>query len=134
MNKLQVSADKTAVVLSIACALHCLVLPLALVLMPSIATLSLADESFHQMLLLFVVPVSVLAMTLGCRKHRSRLVATSGLLGLGLLLSAVLLGHDLLGELGEKALTVLGAACLVFGHIQNYKRCKKSECQQDGCH
>ena len=65
MNKLQVSADKTAVVLSIACALHCLVLPLALVLMPSIATLSLADESFHQMLLLFVVPaVSYTHLTL----------------------------------------------------------------------
>lgn len=125
MNNLQVTADKAAMALSIACALHCLLLPVALIALPAIASLPLADESFHQMLLMGVLPVSLLAVLLGCRQHRSAGVAGTCLLGLGLLLVAALLGHDLFGERGEKILTVLGSVVVVCGHIQNYRRCQQ---------
>ena len=133
MKNVQATADKAAVVLSLACAMHCLVLPVALVVLPSLATLPLTDESFHQLLLMGVIPISLLAMAMGCRRHRSGLVASTCLIGLALLLFAALFGHDLLGEAGEKLFTLLGSACLVFGHIQNYKRCQKTECKEDGC-
>ena len=97
MKNLQATADKAAVVLSLACAMHCLILPVALVVLPSLAILPLADESFHQLLLMGVIPISLLAMLMGCRRHRSGLVATAGLIGLGLLLLAAFFGHDLLG-------------------------------------
>ena len=125
MNNLQVTADKAAVVLSIACAVHCLLLPVALIVLPAIATLPLGDESFHQMLLMGVIPVSVVAVLLGCRQHRSGWVASTCLAGLGILLFAGIFGHDLVGESGEKILTVLGAAVVIFGHIQNYRRCQQ---------
>ena len=134
MKNVQASADKAAVILSLACAMHCLLLPVALVMLPALAILPLADESFHQLLLLGVIPVSLLAMVMGCRRHRSGLVASAGLMGLGLLLFAALFGHDLLGEAGEKLFTLLGSASLVFGHIQNYKRCQSNDCEQDSCH
>ena len=125
MNNVQVTADKAAVVLSIACAVHCLLLPVALIVLPAIATLPLGDESFHQMLLMGVIPVSMMAMLLGCRQHRNAWVAGTCLLGLGILLFAALFGHDLAGEAGEKILTVLGSAVVVFGHVQNYRRCQQ---------
>ena len=48
--------DGAAIGLSALCAIHCLMLPVALTLLPVIATLPLGDESFHKALLFLVIP------------------------------------------------------------------------------
>lgn len=116
-----------AISLSILCVLHCLAIPLLVALLPSIAVIPLAQESFHFWMVVAVIPISIYALTLGCKKHKTLSVVMIGLLGLGLLMGAVLWGENLLGEQGEKLLTVLGAALVAISHYQNYSRCKKIE-------
>ena len=115
--------DKSAIGLSVVCAVHCVALPIALFMLPSLAGLWFVDESFHVMLIFMVLPISIAAVYLGCKQHRSFRAFAFAFLGLVLLILAVVLGHDLLGELGEKALTVVGAALLTVGHIKNFRSC-----------
>ncbi|MBV1913778.1 MAG: MerC domain-containing protein [Pseudomonadales bacterium] len=124
MNKLQSLSDKSAIGLSLLCTMHCLAMPLALVLLPSIAGLPLADETFHYWMLITVLPISAYALTMGCKKHQHYRLLLIGGVGLGTLVFAAYAGHDLLGETGEKTLTVLGAVILSLGHLWNYRLCQ----------
>ncbi|NRA53717.1 MAG: MerC domain-containing protein [Gammaproteobacteria bacterium] len=127
MNNTQRISDKAAISLSLLCTVHCLALPLIAVFLPSIAVLPLADEAFHLWLLVAVVPVSAYALTLGCKKHQRYRVVATGVIGLSTLVAAALFGHDMLGETGEKALTVVGTIIIAFGHIWNYRLCKSKD-------
>ena len=128
MHNWQVVSDKAAIGLSAACAIHCLLVPVALVLMPSVASLALADESFHVAILVAVIPASVVALTLGCRRHQRYRVTVMGGAGLVVLVVAALVGHDLFGEWGEKGLTLLGAFIVAVSHVSNYRLCQSHHC------
>ena len=121
VNTLQFFADKTAIGLSALCSLHCLALPVLAAFLPSILALGLDDESFHLWMVLGVIPISALALTLGCRAHRNFVVLAIGLAGLVVLCMPLVLGHELLGEWGERSLTLLGAALISIRHIRNFK-------------
>ena len=120
--------DKSSVGLSTVCAVHCLLMPVAVVMLPSLAALPFADEHFHILLVFFVLPLSIVALTMGCRKHRSWRVMAVGLSGLVLLVGAALVGHDLFGELMEKTATVVGAGLVALSHVMNYKKCRALDC------
>ena len=64
------TADKAAIGLSLLCALHCLALPLFLSLFPALVAIGFEDERFHLLMLVSVVPMSLFALTLGCRQHQ----------------------------------------------------------------
>ncbi len=116
--------DKSAITLSMLCMAHCLLLPVALSLLPALSALPLADEHFHQMLAVAVLPISALALLFGCWKHRTWSVVLICALGLVILAGTALFGHDLLGEIGEKAATVIGAAVIAYGHVRNMQLCR----------
>lgn len=119
--------DRSAIVLSMICAVHCLTVPLAVVMMPT-STYWFADDHFHFLLLYLVLPTSTLAIGLGCRRHRTFKVIAWGSAGLGFLVLGALLGHDRLGELGEKGMTLLGAGLVVLAHVHNFRLCRQSQC------
>ena len=127
MKNLQAISDKTAIGLSLLCTLHCLALPLAIVLLPSMAALPLNDEAFHLWMVLAVIPISLYALTLGCKKHKRYRLLWLGSIGVSILAAAAFLGHDLLGEFWEKAFTVLGAGIIALGHFWNYRLCQAQE-------
>ena len=112
----------------ILCVIHCLATPVLLVLLPSLAVLPIADESFHLLLVFLVIPTSVTALFLGCRLHRRWSVLSWGLSGVGVLVLAALVGHDLLGETGEKLMTVVGALMVATSHGLNYRLCRSRDC------
>ena len=56
-----------------------------------------------------------LSLLVGCRRHKSAMVIYFGLSGVGILILSALLGHEIMGELGERFSTVTGAAILAFG-------------------
>ncbi|MBT3661812.1 MAG: MerC domain-containing protein [Rhodospirillaceae bacterium] len=122
--------DKFAVSTSAVCAIHCLCLPLFLSVVPALSATVLGQESFHEMLLWLVIPLSLVALSMGCRKHKSWLVLFLGLVGLGLLIVAATMGHDILGEGGERMATLMGAIAIAAGHIRNYTLCRVSMCDQ----
>ena len=127
MNNLQPITDKTAISLSLLCTLHCLVLPIVVVMLPSISALPLEDEIFHVWLVFAILPISIYALTMGCRKHKSRQVLLVGALGLIILASTALLGHEVLSHDLEKILTVLGSVAIAYAHFLNYRLCQLPE-------
>lgn len=131
MKNLQATIDKTAIGLSIICTVHCLVLPVALVMLPALGASIVGDESFHQWLLLAVLPTSMIALTMGCRRHGHSDVVLVGLAGLTILALTAFLGHDLLGETGEKTATVVGVTLIAFTHFRNHRLCRNTQCH---CH
>ena len=129
MMGIQTFTDKMAMSLSLLCAIHCLAFPLIIVMLPSLAALQLDDEAFHVWMVLAVIPISVYALTIGCKQHKRYRLLILGLFGLLFLLSALLSGEDLIGEFWEKALTVVGAVTIALGHYWNYRLCQ----HQDFC-
>ena len=124
-NSHQFTLDKLAVYLSAICAVQCLALPIAMLFLPSLSLLPLYEELFHTLLLFLVIPVSIFAMVMGCKKHKSYNIIFYGALGLSILLISAVYGHDLFGESGEIASTLVGTSVLSFGHIKNQKLCKE---------
>lgn len=122
-------ADKTAVGLSFVCAIHCLAMPILVTVLPALSGLPFADESFHFWMILAVIPISVYALSLGCKKHKRYRFLIIGFVGLTFMGSAVILGHDYLGEMGEKTLTVIGVVIVAIGHMLNFRSCQ----HEDNC-
>lgn len=128
MKPASMTFDKVAIALSLTCAVHCLLLPIALLILPTLAATTLGDESFHQWMLLAVLPTSLFALTMGCRRHRNMSVLTISLSGLATLILAAIFGHDLLGESGEKVISLLGTSLIVIGHYKNHMLCRHRQC------
>lgn len=125
------AADGIGVLGASVCAVHCIAMPTLLVLGAAVPTVFLEDESFHRMMLWFLVPSALLAFSLGCWRHRDRWVLLCGALGLtGIVLSGMVL-HDLAGELGERIATLGSAAMLVAAHARNYMLCRSRSCTHD---
>lgn len=121
--------DRSAIGLSVVCLVHCLALPVALTMSPALAAYWFADESFHTMLVYVVLPTSIVAIGLGCKRHRTFAVIAWGANGLLALTLAVVLGSALLSEAGEKLLTMVGAVLVVVAHVQNYRLCRRCDCE-----
>lgn len=121
-------ADKFAVSASTICALHCIGLPFALSVFPAIGSTIFGDEAFHVWLLWAVVPLSAVSLFVGCRRHKNSTVLVLGALGIAILIFAAFAGHDLIGETGERLVTLLGAGLVGLAHIRNYKLCRHSDC------
>jgi len=120
--------DKLSISLSLLCAIHCLAVPVMLALLPGIAALQLDNEAFHSWMLWAVIPTSIYALTMGCKQHkRFRLLVVGGT-GLALLILAVMLGEDIIGEYGEKTLTLIGASLVAAGHFWNFRLCRHLDC------
>jgi hypothetical protein len=127
MKNIQVLTDKFSIGLSILCSIHCLGLPFLLVALPSLGTLQLQGEAFHMWMLIVVIPTSIYALTMGCKKHQRYRLLYWGISGLTLMISALFIGHDLAGESGEKALTLLGSILVVIAHLGNFQRCRQNK-------
>ena len=128
MKSWQALTDKTAIGLSVVCAVHCLLLPVAVLLLPSVAAVSLDDEAFHRALLVAVLPASLVALTMGCRKHKRYRVYIGGAIGLTILGFTAYLGHDTFGEWGEKFMTIVGASVIAISHLKNHRLCQQLHC------
>ena len=120
---ININYDKIAISFSVVCALHCLLLPIAVIFLPSISATFLGTEDFHKTLLYFVIPSSIIALSLGCKMHGKYEVYSYGFFGIGALLFASFFGHDYFGEVGEIFLTLIGAGIVSLGHYKNQKLC-----------
>jgi len=120
-----VSLDKVALSLSVICAIQCLILPLSLLLIPTISILPFTGELFHKLLLFFVIPISAFAMIMGCKKHKTYNILYYGIIGLVIMIISAIWGHDIFGDTGVTVTTLIGTSFLSFGHIKNQKLCNQ---------
>lgn len=129
MKLTQTTADKFAIGLSLMCTVHCFATPVILALLPSFAVLQINGEQFHLWVLAVVLPTSLLALSLGCKKHKRTRYMACGVVGLAFLIIAVLLGQ----EEAEKALTLIGSAFIALAHWFNYQQCFKKNNENCPC-
>ncbi len=121
--------DRFAIALSSICAIHCIVLPIAASVTPLL--MSTVDHGnaahefwFHQFILIFVIPISIIALAIGYRCHRKRLPIILGGIGLTILIIVAvfaeqLITQQILSHTGETVLTVIGGIIHASGHVTN---------------
>ena len=129
--KAQLRSDKIAVAISTACVLHCFFIPSFVIASSGFLTLSIDNELVHQLILFFAIPISVFALYIGYKNHKSFSFVPYAFLGLGLLILAVILGEEVIGEIGEQGVTLLGSMFVVYAHYKNHQTCKEIDCS---CH
>jgi hypothetical protein len=112
--------DGAAVTLSGLCLVHCLALPLIVAGLPFLAQFT--DGHLHAQLLVVVLPVSVAALGLGYRRHRSNRIVTGGAVGMLLLVVGATVAHRYLGLAADRAFTMAGALVLATAHFFNTYR------------
>ena len=127
----QVKADKLSITLSLACMIHCLLMPSFLILTSSFLALSIDNELIHRVFLIIVLPVSLYALITGYQNHKILSYLYLGISGLWLLFFAVFFGEGVFGEFAEKSLTLIGSIIVATSHYKNYKACKELACE---CH
>lgn len=109
--------DNTAVALSGICLLHCLTLPVLIALLPFMG--QFGEGHFHIQMLLVVLPVSVIAFTLGFRRHHVKSVIAWGSIGILLLVLGATVVHSSFGLVADRTVTICAALILAFAHYFN---------------
>ena len=87
-------SDKLSICLSLCCILHCIALPVVILMIPSFASLWINNEKVHVILVLFAVPISLFAMAKSLRIHHNYKCISLAVIGLSLLVGAIFM-HDI---------------------------------------
>lgn len=132
--------DRFAIMLSGICAIHCILLPIAVSAMPLfVASIDhdhhLHDFVFHQAILLFILPVSIIALYTGFRSHQQIMPIAIASIGLLFLVSVALFAEKMIESgimqhEGETILTVIGGVTHAVGHILNVLATRRLHKQQ----
>ncbi len=107
--------------LSALCLAHCFALPLLVAALPLVGATFLSDQAFHWLLLGAALPVSLLALVGGRGHVRGRAIGAIGAVGIAVLITAAIIGHQILGETGEKLATATGAVTVGIAHWMNFR-------------
>jgi len=109
--------DRTAMWLSGLCLVHCLALPLAVLMAPTFsAWLEATETTTHWLLFGFALPISAIALARGYQRLHSALTLALGGAGLVLMLLAV---SHIFGSEMEVLLTVIGVSAVMYAHLRN---------------
>ena len=111
--------DQVAVALSGLCLVHCLALPFAIAILPFLGQFS--DDHLHVQMLIMVIPVSVIALVLGFRRHRHVGIVIAGIVGLAVVTLGGTVAHDSYGLLADRLLTIAGSLALAITHYRNFR-------------
>jgi len=110
--------------------IHRLMTPVLLICLPVFSASFLTGESFHAAILWFILPTSLVAVTLGCWRHKDRYVLALCAIGLAVIVIAARFGDALFGEPAEMVLTSVGSSLLIAGHFRNFGLCRVAACDE----
>lgn len=114
--------DRLGIGISAFCLLQCLALPLALLFAPVASAGLFSHEMFHLVLLAMILPVSLVAFSMGFLRHRNWRMWIPAGAGFALLIFAAVLEHDhVLGPAWIALLTSMGGVGLIIGHWLNMR-------------
>lgn len=114
--------DRVGMTLSSICAIHCLLTPFLILLVPALGS-AFESEWVHLGLALLVVPVAFYAFWSGYQHHHRKYLLVMGLLGAAMIGAAAILPHDWVELFGFDMMTILGSIILVVSHILNRNAC-----------
>lgn len=118
-------ADLTGILLSLTCLVHCLALPLILLLAPALSRWIALPEGVHAAILLLALPAAAIAMRDGWRRHRRLAPTVLAVAGLGLLALGLSAHEGWIAaadpEAADRLLTSAGALTLAAAHLVNWR-------------
>lgn len=109
--------DRVGIGLSGICAIHCLLVPVIVALIPLWPAFEEFHEYTHLIFFIAITPAVYLSLR---NRHDSPKVTILLLAGLLIIFMAWFFNHAL-GEYGEAGITLLGSILLIVGHWLNYK-------------
>ena len=147
--------DHFAIGMAAICAMHCLLTPILIMVLPIVATSFLVHQDFHLWIIFLVLPTTTFAVFMGCRNHKDRAVLALSAIGLSVLLFALI--HEQMYYSGEEDLVAYSTNCetcerdttaelipmqagvwlnaiggllLASAHVRNFRLCRESSCKQ----
>ena len=118
-------ADLAGLALSATCLIHCLALPMLLLLAPAIGHWIALPEGTHAAILLLALPAAYVAMRGGWHRHRRPAPMVIAAVGLALLALGLAAHEGLIAasdpESADRLLTSMGALTLAAAHIANWR-------------
>lgn len=121
-------SQKYGLYASLACAIHCTVLPFLLIFIPTIGMTLFINDLFEWLLLAFSIVINLTAICYGYTKHQSLKTVTFSGIGIIITLVANLLNkhnHDHFEFNLYNLLIILGGALICFSNYLNHKLCSK---------
>jgi len=111
--------EGAAISVSLLCLVHCLALPVLLLILPGLLGIFARSEIFHAAVFLVIAPFAAIAFLIGYRSHGQIAPAMLGMAGLVCLAVALVPGLE---EQREYWITVAGSLLLVVGHLLNWAK------------
>ena len=125
--------DLVGAFISSLCVVHCIALPLLVLMAPAIGTFFFAGEGItHVVLFGLVLAAAGMSFIPGYKVHKHAAPLGFSLSGIAFLAGATFLAHDWLGHHWEPLLAICGSAQLIFAHWLNHIKCKS--CTDHHCH
>jgi hypothetical protein len=122
--------DRIGIAATSLCALHCILLPILLPLLPLLGLSFLADHTWEHVFLLMTAVFGTVAIFSGFKRYHKRLYPFY-LLYLGVIIYWV--KHDFSAAL-EPFFIITGASCIIAAHFINIKLCNSSkQCEDKAC-
>jgi len=116
--------DRLAILLSFACLVHCLALPLLLALLPAWSAWLDVPDSFHFWVVMVAAPLSLAVLVRSAGRFSGYPPLWLGAAGLALLTVALLAANPLV----ETLVTSVGALTLAWAHVLNWRARHRQPC------
>lgn len=123
--------DRFGIAGSLLCIGHCVIATVAVGALSTAGLGFLGSEVLHQVLVIPLLIVALLAFYPGYRRHGNALIPAAGAVGIGLLVLAIFAHLPALGHGLETGLTVVGSLVLLGAHGANWRQCAHSGCPSD---
>lgn len=115
--------DRVGIGLSGICAIHCLLVPVIVALIPLWPAFEEFHEYTHLIFFIAIAPAVYLSLR---QRHKSPKITVLLISGLFLIFLAWYF-NDILGEYGEAGITLVGSILLITGHWLNYRSKSKTK-------
>lgn len=122
--------DRIGITATSLCALHCILLPILLPMLPLVGLSFLADHAWEHVFLLFTAALGTIALFSGFKHYHKRLYPLY-LLYIGVALYWI--KHDFSAAL-EPVFIIGGASLIIAAHFINIKLCNScKQCDDEAC-
>ena len=110
--------DKAGIIMSVTCIIHCLLTPVAIILIPAMANLGEGEEILHLLFATIAIPIAAFSLWRGYTQHGTKLPIFYAVPGITLLWIAMSL-HEPLWL--ESVVTGIGASLIITAHVLNHR-------------
>lgn len=122
--KMRLLFDKVGIMVTSLCAIHCILLPVILPVLPLFGLSAAHNHAFEGFVLLFTMVLGFITLFIGFHRYHRKLYPFYALfLGGFIYWQRGAWGHDY-----EHVILVIGAALVVGAHLMNMRLCNQCKC------